>query len=333
MRHTTITDIAKRLGISESTVSRALSDHPDIKQETKVLVRKVAKELHYIPNPIARSLKNSRTTTIGVIVPEIKHDFFSSAISGIEEVAYHAGYTIIVCQSNESHEREVINTQALVRHRVAGLIVSISQTTVNSEHFQDVLRRKIPLVFFDRVCEDVVASKVVIDDHKSALNAVTYLLRKGYKKIFHFAGPEELIISKKRTQGYIDALQEYHIPVLEGSIRHGGLHEQDGYHSMDILIEEKNIPDAIFAVNDPVAIGALQRIREAGMKVPQDIALVGFSNNSITTLVDPPLTTVDQPSFEMGKRSAELLLHMIEEKENTPQTIVLETMLIERRST
>ena len=332
MRHTTITDIAKKLGISESTVSRALSDHPDIKQETKELVRKVAKEMHYIPNPIARSLKNNRTTTIGVIVPEIKHDFFSSAISGIEEVAYHAGYTIIVCQSNESYDREIINTNALIRHRVAGLIVSISQTTVNSEHFQDVLRRKIPLVFFDRVCEDIVASKVIIDDHKSALNAVKYLIHKGYKKIVHFAGPKELIISNKRMKGYIEAIQEAQVSLEEHSIYHGGLHEQDGYRSMDSLLKMNIIPDAIFAVNDPVAIGALQRIKEAGMKVPDNIALVGFSNNIIATLVDPPLTTVSQPSFEMGKKSAELLLQMIEDEEYKPQTIVLDTELVERHS-
>ena len=193
-KNATIIDIAKKIGISVSTVSRALSDHPDIKNETKELVRKIAEELNYTPNTIAKSLKNNRSTTIGVIVPEIKHDFFSSAISGIEEVAYESGYTIILCQSNESYKREVINTQELIHHRVAGVIVSIAQNTKDGEHFQDLLRRRIPLVFFDRVCDDVMASKVMIDDYKCAFNAVTYLVSRGYKRIAHFAGPEELFI-------------------------------------------------------------------------------------------------------------------------------------------
>ena len=196
MNHSTITDIAKKLGISPSTVSRALSDHPDISSKTKKQVQKIAKELNYTPNPIAQSLKKNRTSTIGIIVPEIKHDFFSSAISGIEEVAYQSGYTIILCQSNESFEREVVNTNMLMHHRVAGVIVSISQNTKRGDHFRDLIERGIPLVFFDRACEDVKASKVVIDDAKSAYQAVSYLIKKGYKRIAHFAGPIGLEICK-----------------------------------------------------------------------------------------------------------------------------------------
>jgi DNA-binding LacI/PurR family transcriptional regulator len=333
MRQTTIIDIAKRLGISPSTVSRALSNHPDIKRETKILVKRLAEEMHYSPNPIAQSLKSSRTTTIGVIVPEIEHDFFSSAISGIEEVAYQSGYSIIVCQSNESFEREVVNTNLLIHHRVAGVIVSISQNTKNGDHFRDVLVRKIPLVFFDRVCEDVVASKVVIDDYRSAFEAVVYLVGRGYKRIAHFAGPRELDICKKRLSGYVDALKQARLPLLKELVRYGGLHELDGYNTMDSLLKEGNIPGAIFSINDPVAIGAFQRIKEAGLKIPADIALIGFSNNKITSLIDPQLTTVDQPSFEMGRRAAELLIDEIEDKLSEPRTIVVDTHLIIRGST
>jgi DNA-binding LacI/PurR family transcriptional regulator len=337
MKHTskltTIIDIAKKLGISNSTVSRALNDHPYIKKETKALVKKIAKELRYSPNQMAQSLKNNRTTTIGVIVPEIKHDFFSSAISGIEEVAYKSGYTIILCQSNESYEREVLNTNVLINYRVAGVVVSISQNTKDGEHFNDLLRRKIPLVFFDRVCNDVIASKVVIDDYKSAFDAVTYLLGKGYKKIAHFAGPKELCICKNRWNGYRDALKKVHITSLNGYVRYGGLHEQDGYNSMEALLKEDMLPDAIFAVNDPVAIGAYQRIKEAKLKIPDDIAVMGFSNNKITSMIDPQLTTVDQPSFEMGKKSAEILINMIKDKFVKPKTWVLKTKLIIRGST
>jgi DNA-binding LacI/PurR family transcriptional regulator len=332
-RNITIIDIAKKLGISPSTVSRALSDYPGIKKETKEHVRKIAKELQYSPNPIAQSLQSNRTTTIGVIVPEIKHDFFSSAISGIEDVAYRSGYTIIVCQSNESYEREVVNANALMHHRVAGVVVSISQNTKSGEHFQDILNRNIPLVFFDRVCEDVVANKVVIDDYQSAFDAVTYLVGKGYKTIAHFAGPKELSICKKRWNGYVDAIKQ--LPLLSPGdwVRYGGLHEQDGYASMDSLIKENKIPDAIFAVNDPVAIGAFQRIKEAGLKIPGDVAIMGFSNNKITSLVEPQLTTVDQPSFEMGKKSAEILIGIIEGIVKETKTLVLDTKLIIRGST
>lgn len=334
MKHSTISDVAKKLGISNSTVSRALHNHPDISIETKALVKKAAKELNYIPNPIAQSLKNNRTFTIGIIVPEIKHDFFSSAISGIEEIAYNAGYTILVSQSNENYEREVINTNALINHRVAGVIVSISQQTKKGDHFKNLMNRGIPLVFFDRICEDVKANKVVINDANSAFDAVTFLIDKGYKKIAHFAGPPELDICKKRQKGYTDALKSANIPLNGKLIRHNGLHERDGYESMDYFIKENLIPDAIFAVNDPVAIGAFQRIKEAGLRIPQDIGIIGFSNNKITSLVEPAMTTVNQPSFEMGRKAAEILIQLIEsgEKIIEPEIVELNADLVVRDS-
>jgi len=333
MKHSTIIDIANKLRISPSTVSRALNDHPNLKEETKVLVRKVAQELHYSPNPIAKSLQSNRTTTIGVMVPEIKHDFFASAISGIEEVAYQSGYTIILCQSNETVEREVVNTNVLIQHRVAGIIASISQTTLNGSHFQDVVKRKIPLVFFDRIIEDDAFSSVVIDDYQSAFDAVSYLIGRGYKRIAHFSGPKELGISIKRRDGYIDALKQHQLLIPDGFICYGGLHEQDGYAAMDALIKKNTLPDAVFAINDPVAIGAFQRIKEAGYRIPKDIAIMGFSNNKITNLIDPPLTTVDQPSFEMGRKAAEILIQIIEKGMTKPCHLVLDTKLIIRGST
>ena len=332
MKHSTIVDIAKKLKLSPSTVSRALSDHPDIKKETKERVRKSARELKYTPNTIAQSLKRNRTNTIGVLVPEIEHDFFSSAISGIEEVAYQAGYAIIVCQSNEKFEREVINTNVLVNQRVAGIIVSISQSTKSGDHFQEIIKRKIPLVFFDRACEDVAASKVIIDDYASSFNAVTYLIDKGYKRIAHFAGPKELGICVKRWKGYVDALTKNGLPVMCEFVRYGGLHEKDGYDSMDALLKEGKIPDAIFAVNDPVAIGAFQRIGEAKLRIPEDVAIIGISNNKITSLVNPQLTTINQPSFEMGRKAAEILINIIKDGTAEPKTLVLDTELIIRGS-
>jgi DNA-binding LacI/PurR family transcriptional regulator len=334
-KNTTIVDIAEELGVSPSTVSRALINHPDIRDETKEKVKKLAKKLRYHPNPIAQSLRSNQTKTIGVIVPEIKHDFFSSAISGIEEVAYQSGYTIILCQSNESFEREVVHTIMLMHHRVAGVLVSVAQNTKNGNHFQDLIKRRIPLVFFDRVCEDVKVSKVIIDDYKSALDAVSYLIKKGYKRIAHLAGPKELDICIKRRNGYLDALKRADMSPKDSFVRYGGMHEEDGYSSMDALLKDEIIPDAIFAVNDPVVIGAFQRIKEAGLRIPGDVALVGFSNNKITSLVDPPLTTVNQPSFEMGKRAAKVLVETINSYKinDVVKTIVLDTELVVRSST
>ena len=335
MKHATITDIAKTLGISPSTVSRALSDHRDIKTSTKNQIKKLAKELNYKPNLIAQSLKSNKTTIIGVIVPEIKHDFFASIISGIEEVAYDSGYTIIVCQSNESFEREVINTNVLINQRVAGIAASISQCTITNEHFRAVIERGIPLVFFDRDIKGINASKILIDDAASAYMAVTHLIDKGYRKIAHFAGPKALSVCKHRLNGYIDALKSARIPVDNNLICYGGMHENNGYDSMDYLLKKKLIPDAIFAVNDPVALGAYQRIKEAGLKIPGDIGIVGFSNNKITSLLEPALTTVNQPSFEMGKKTAEVLIEIIESKKGSvkAKTIILDTKLIIRSST
>ncbi len=333
MKHATIVDIANKLGISPSTVSRALSDHPDVKDETKEKVRKIAKALVYSPNPIARSLKSNRTSTIGVIVPEIEHFFFSSAISGIEEVASSSGYTIILCQSNESYEREIENTNLMIHHRVAGLVVSISLTTKNGNHFQELLKRRIPVVFFDRACEDVTASKVLIDDYRSAYDAVSYLIDKGRMSVAHFGGSQEVGIYEKRWRGYVDAMKHAGLPVRDKLMTNGELYEQHGYHSFDSMIKENRIPDAVFAVNDSVAVGALQRVKEARLRIPEDVAIIGFSNEKITRFVDPPLTTVDQPAMDMGKKAAEILIGTIEGKIVEPQTILIPTRLIVRGST
>lgn len=329
----TIKDIAKKLGFSPSTVSRALNNHPDISDKTKNAIEKTAKELNYFPNKIAQSLKTRKTKTIGVIVPEIKHDFFASAISGIEKVTYKSGYTIMVCQSNENYEREVINTFALEAQQIAGMIVSISQTTYNGDHFKAVQMRGLPIVFFDRVWEDINASKVIIDDELCAYDAVTHLIKSGRKKIAHLSGSPNLKICENRAKGYKKALSENNIEIRDELIVYDGLHEENGYKSLSKLIDSGIVPDAIFAVNDPVAIGAFKKIKEYGLKIPDDIALVGFSNNPITSLIEPSLTTVNQPSFEMGQKAAELLIEHISRGDMEPRTVILKTNLIVRDST
>jgi DNA-binding LacI/PurR family transcriptional regulator len=335
MSHATIKDIARRLNISLSTVSRALRNHPDVNEKTKGKVLSIAREINYFPNSLAKGLKNQKTNTIGVIVPEIEHHFFSAVISGIESVAYNADFTILVCQSNESYEREVINTHALASNRVAGLLVSISQATKDVEHFKILQKRDIPIVFFDRVSNDIQASKVIVDDYDGAYNAVNYLIEKGYKNIAYISGPEYISISRLREKGYRDALLKNNLPINDDLIVHGGFSEKDGIKAVYTLLQQKIRPDAIFAVNDPVAIGAFIGLREKNIRIPEDIALVGYSNNPVSSLIDPQITTVDQPAYEIGKTAAELVLEQINNGDSdfNPQTKTLKTKLIIRNST
>ncbi len=331
----TLADIAESLQISPSTVSRALSNHPDISAETKEKVANLAKELNYFPNSIAQSLQKKSTKTIGVIVPEIKHHFFSSVISGIEDVAYTEGYTIMVCQSNESHEREVINTKALMSNRVAGILVSASQTIENSDHFRMLQKQGIPLVLFDRIYEDIGVSQVVVDDFNGAFKAVEHLIQSGYKKIAHLAGFKSLSIGYNRKQGYLAALNKYNIPIDEEMIVSGGFDEEDGAEGFEKLLEIGKQPDAIFGVNDPVIVGAYIKIKEKGLRIPEDIALVGFSDAPITMYLDPPITTVDQPGYEMGHKAVQILLEQIKNplESYEAKTEIVETELIIRGST
>lgn len=331
----TIKDLAKALNLSPSTVSRALRDHPDISPLTKKRVSSLAGQLDYHPDSIAQSLQTKKTKTIGVIVPEIKQPFFASVINGIEEFAFAAGYTIIVCQSNETYDREVVYTRSLVSHRVAGLLVSISQTTQNVDHFKVLQRRNVPVVFFDRVSDEIEASRVVVDDYNGAFDVVDHLIKSGYRRIAHLAGPANLSISKFRLKGYTDALKQADLPFDGELVVHGGLDEADGIDGFRELLNLQALPDAVFAVNDPVATGAFMTIKAHGLKIPADIALAGFSNTHMTSLLDPPLTTVEQPSYEIGKTAAQLLMEQINSNDENfvPRFKVLKTHLIVRGST
>jgi len=333
MKQATIKNIASELKISPSTVSRALNDHPDIRIETKRLVNSTAKELGYRLNIIARNLKSSTSNQIGVIVPEIRHDFFANALSGIEEVAYQKGYTVILAQSNEDKDREEINLNSMYLHRVAGVIVSISQTTTNSIHFKKLIDKGVKMVFFDRVCNDLNVSTVHIDDLQSSYEVVKYLVSKGYIKIIHFAGPQSLEICKNRRLGYEKALKDSNVQ-YQPIVLEGGMHEIDGYNHVNEMIALRIENCAIFAVNDPVAVGAVKRMKELGIKIPEQVGIVGFSNNPITEMISPQLTTVEQPAFEMGRRAAEILINEIESKNkiSSPSDIKLETKLIIRES-
>lgn len=334
MAQFTIKDLAKKLGISPSTVSRALRDHPDISKATKERVVAAAEKYHYQPNQLAQSLQKKRTSTIGVIVPEIRHHFFSTVISGIEEVAYEHGYTIMVCQSNETLAREIINTQALVANRVAGLLLAISSETTTFDHLKSVLDRNVPLVQFDRVVEELPTSKVVVDDYAAAYGAVTHLIEAGYRRIGHMAGQDGIALNRKRFDGYRDALRDHGVEYIEKFHLHGGYREEDGRRGARRYLALDELPEAILAINDPVAVGLFAEFKRSGVRIPDDVALVGFSDTPAAALIEPALTTVYQPAFEMGRTAASLLMKQFEADDETfsPETVVLETELLVRGS-
>ncbi len=335
MAHLTLKDLARKLGISPSTVSRALHDHPDISDKTKRKVMDAAEEFGYQPNPIAQSLKRQRSNTIGVIVPEIRHNFFATVISGIEEVAYEAGYIIMVCQSNETLSREIMTAKALAANRVAGILMAISLETTSYDHMRAVMRQGIPLVQYDRVVDELNTGKVIIDDFRASYRATSHLIDCGYKRIGFLAGKEGIIMNRLRFNGYRQALKNHGIPYYpELHTGTGGCRGIDGRIGAETYLNMENPPDAVLAINDPVAVGAFCRFREAGLNIPDDIAIAGFSGSPESALIDPALTTVSQPAFEMGRAAAAMLLRQLaSDKENfIPETITLETELLIRGS-
>jgi len=304
----TLIDIARELNVSKSTVSRALQNHHSIGAATKKAVLELAEKYNYQPNAIASSLFKKSTKTIGVIVPILSHYFFSTVIAGIEEVAYKAGYKVIICQSHELYEREVIVSKTLLSAKVDGLIVSVSKETINMDHFQSFLNKNIPLVFFDRLPSGIQSNSVSVDDCEGAFKIVEHLIEQGCRKIAHFTGPLNITLAQNRLQGYKDALQKYHIPVNEELIYECGFERAQGIAATEKLLANQVSVDAIFAVCDPVAIGVMLTLKQKGIKIPHDIAVVGFNDDPTATVIDPPLTTVAQPAFEIGVAAADIFL-------------------------
>jgi LacI family transcriptional regulator len=304
----TIHDIAKILKISASTVSRALSDHPRISADTKKKVKALAKKLDYQPNIIASNLRIGKTNTVGIVVPRINRNFFSNVIGGFEEVVSNAGYRMMITQTNEDYNKEVENIKALINARVDGIIISLSAGTKEYNHFKLVQRNGIPLIFFDRATEHVESSKVVIDDLDGGYDAVNHLISQGCKRIAHFAGPERLNIYSNRKQGYLNALKKSNIDIRDDYIINNTITKEKGFNACRQLMNLKNRPDAIFAASDFSALGAMIYLKENGYNIPEDIALVGFSNEPFTSLIEPGLTSVDQRSYEIGIEVAKLFL-------------------------
>lgn len=326
----TIMDIARQLGISKSTVSRALRGHTDIHEGTRQMILDLAKELDYEPNPLANALLKRRTNVIGMLVPEFRHYFFPTIIMGAQAVLSKAGYNLMIFQSDESYETEVANIKALLRSRVDGLLVSITGKTQNFDHFRTVLQKEVPLVFFNRVSPELETPQVIIDDYSGAFQAVEHLIEQGYRRIAHLAGPTILSIARYRLQGYLDAMQKHNLPIEEGLVVHHDLTEDSARECARHLLDLPKPPEAIFAVNDPSALEVLLLAKQRKIKVPQDLGIVGFSNDPVSALIEPSLTTVEQPVWEIGEQSAQLLLEQLEQP--SLEKRVLKTRLIVRDS-
>lgn len=329
----TIKDIARELGISPSTVSRALKDHPDISIETKRAVNELAKNLNYQPNAIALSLKHSRSFTIGVIIPETVHYFFSTVISGIEDIAYEAGYNIMICQSNELYDREKSNANMLYSNRVDGLLVSLAKESTDFGHLKFFQDNNIPVVCFDRGTDALNCDQVVIDDYKAAFKIVEYLIERGHKNLVHLAAPQHMEIGFNRRKGFEDALKKHGLPISEDQVILADKFEA-ACDVVEYLIKSGNLPDGIFAVNDLTALGAMKALKKNHIKIPEQIGLAGFGNGQNAVLTDPPLTTMDQNGYNMGKKAAEILLDRIKNIANdfTPEKHIIDTELIIRES-
>ena len=333
-RPISIKDIAQQLGVSASTVSRALKDHPDISKETKSKVQEYAKKFKYRPNILALSLRSKRTNTIGLIIPEITHHFFSSVISGVENFAYGNGYRVMICQSNEDKAREEINVEALLDHRVDGILVSVSKNTRDFNHLSSVFENKIPIVFYDRISDEMTTDRVLTDDFEGSRDAVKHLLENGRQKILHLAAPGNLIIGKERFRGYTQALKDHDVPYREELVLQCDTSKEVLSQKLQILKLIKGGVDGVFAVNDFTAIAIMQLLQSEGYRIPKDVAVVGFGDDPIAVIVNPPLTTVEQKGYAMGRESVKLLIERIENPDMIipPRVKVFESKLIVRKS-
>ena len=328
----TIKDIAKELKISVSTVSRALRDTYDVSNDTRQKVLAMAAQLNYKPNYNAIGLANGSTHNIGVILPFITNYYFSTVITGVQEVAYKNGYNIVLYVTNDSPEREIDIFENLTISSLDGLLVSISTDSDAYEHFELVHNEGMPIVFFDRVSNCINTSKVMQDDYNGAFEAVEHLINNGYSKIAHIAGPKGLSFTQKRLNGYLAALEKYDVPFRDEWVIYSGFSQQCGEDDTYRLLQCEEVPDAIFAVNDRKAIGAMIALKNKKIKIGKEMGVVGFTNDPVSTIISPSLTTIAEPAFDIGKKSCELLLKHITKKHFRSEEVILPGTLIVRES-
>jgi len=336
-RKVTLKQIAKELDVSISTVSKSLRDSPEISEDTRLKVQAFAKLYNYKPNNIALSLKNKKTKTIGIIIPEIVHHFFATVISGIEQVANECGYNVIVCLSDESFDKEVINMEMLANGSTDGFIMSLSKETQQKKdfhHLQEVINQGMPVVLFDRISNDILCDKVIIDDQLAAYEATNFLISKGLKKIALLTTVDYVSVGKLRTDGYLNVLHDHGIEVDENLI----IRIEDTEHcdeKINELLENQSV-DAILAVNELFAVTAIKLAMSKGIKIPEDLSVVAFTDGIISKYSTPTITTISQNGIKMGRKAAEILINRLEledEDDEHYRTEIIETNLIIREST
>lgn len=309
----TIYHIAEKLGLATSTISRALKDHHTIGKKTTQLVKEAAAEMGFRPNVLAASLRNKKTKTIGVLITRINRPFLSSLISGIEETLQKAGYNTIIIQSNDSYKNEVNMTKVLYSNRVSGVICSLAMETQNTSHFQQFINSNIPLVFVDRIPNDIDTWRVMIDNYSAGYKATQHLIDQGCKRIAHYAGSQFRNVYSERKRGYLDALKDNHLIVDHDLLVYlKTLSYEEGEIVTNRLLDLKNPPDGIFSSNDTTAVAAIKVAKKRKLKVPDDLAIIGFNNDPISEIIEPSLSTITHPAFEMGQTSAEKILSLLE---------------------
>lgn len=324
-KKSTIKDIANVLGITPSAVSKALSNHPRISEKTKADVIQVAKNLNYQPNHLASALRKGKSNLVGLIIPKANSHFFSSVLQSIEGVLNEKGYSVIISQSNESYKKECESIDALLFTQVDGIIASLANETLNFSYYEKIKAKGIPLILFDRGENDLQVDYVGIDDYQSSHLIVDHLVEQGCKRIAHIAGYRHTRIFKNRIIGYLDALEKHDLPIENDLLLEGSLSLEDGRQKMETLLKLPNRPDAIYAASDFAALGALQVLKENNIRVPEDIALVGFGNEPFTSFVSPAISTINQYSEEIGRLAAEAFLYRIK---NPKKKVSLNKMIL-----
>ena len=310
----TMKDIARALNTSVATVSRALSNSQSISKERREAIQQYAREHNFTPNILAKDLRNTKikpAKIIGLILPEVIHYYFATVLDGVEEEARRRGYRVIVGQSHERYEREKELCHAFYESRVCGIIVSLAKDTKDYQHFRELQTSGLPLIFFDRICHGINASRVVVDDYNGAYNAVSYLVKTGCKRIAFFGSPMHLEISKNRYNGYKDALQQNGLPLDEKLVRICDNREDAERVTPELLLLEQR-PDAFFAINDDTAIGILRVVKRSGLRVPDDVSIIGFSDGFRSRASDPQLTSVNQRGQEVGREAVDILVSEVE---------------------
>ncbi|HEY8511814.1 MAG TPA: LacI family DNA-binding transcriptional regulator [Cyclobacteriaceae bacterium] len=333
-KEVTIYDIARALNLSPATVSRGLKDYPGLRQETRERIQKAAREMGYRHNAFASNLRRQRTNTVGVVIPRLNSYFMASVIAGIEKVANAAGYNLIITQSEESYRKEIAGVTTMFNSRVDGLLVSLAYNTENLEHFEALLNREIPIVFFDRVIDHPSCTSIIIDNQRAGYEVTHHLLEQGCTRIVHLAGNLSRNVYAERLAGYRRALGEFGIAYDESLVIPGDLTEEAGNKAAKKMLTMSPRPDGVFASNDTTAVAVIRTLKQAGLDVPHDIAVAGFNNDPVASVIEPELTTVNYAGDIMGEIAAQTLMKKLDgTPQETSNIITLEHNLIVRQST